>query len=221
MNELLTADSRALHEPFSAVLATQKPDDAFRWITDVLSVQSSNLRSSNSHLVAYTGSDLALDWFESHVGSPVSNHWGNGAALLGASWPRVAAWLQSDGPLTLMALDALFAYRKPAPNMAPLAQIAAPVLAEVPSSSEFEHAVLNVLKKHSTPRIKSSVEAVLRYSNEILRRDRRGVAVCDLPILFLNPEKFHNAAPILEQHDSVISGFRKSIQNLFGKSGLK
>ena len=221
MNELLTADSRALHEPFSAVLKTQTPDDAFRWITDVLSVQSSNLRSSNSHRVAYTGSEFALDWFESHVGSPVSNHWGTGAALLGVSWPRVAAWLHSDGPLTLMALDTLYAYRKPAPNMAPLAQIAAPVLAEVPGSSEFEHVVLNVLKKHSTPRVKSSVDAVLRYSSEILRCDRRGVAVRDLPILFLNPEKFHNAASVLDQQHSVTSGFRKSMQNLIGKSGLK
>lgn len=221
MNELLTADSRALHEPFSAVLAAQSRNDAFRWITSVLSVQSRNLRSSNSHLVAYTGSDLALNWFESHVGSPVSGHWGDGAALLGAPWPRIVAWLESDGPLAMMALDALIAFRKPAPNMAPLVQIAAPVLAQPPSIFEFEQTVLNALKTHDTPRIKNSVEAVLRNSTEILRGGRRGVAVYDLPMLFLNPEKFPNAAAILDQHTSVISEFRKSMYALIGKSGLK
>jgi hypothetical protein len=92
MTELLNADSRDLHEPFSTVLATRAPDARFDgWITALLATQSSNLRASNSHLVAYTGSNLALDWFESNVGSPASNHWGNGAALLGASWPRIAA----------------------------------------------------------------------------------------------------------------------------------
>ncbi|WP_256081368.1 hypothetical protein [Massilia sp. YIM B04103] len=160
MTELQNADARALHAPYSTVLATQAPDDAFRWISAVLSAQSSNLRSSNSHLVAYTGSDLALDWLEANVSSPVASQWGRGAALLGAPWPRVAAWLKSGGPLMLMGLDTLVAYRNPAPNMAPLAQIAAPVLSQAPSHSEFNEAVLDVLKAGSTPRIKSSVDAV-------------------------------------------------------------
>jgi hypothetical protein len=217
MNELLNADSRALHAPFATVLATQTADDAFRWITAVLAAQASNLRSSNSHLVAYTGSELALDWFESNVGSPVSNHWGAGAALLGAPWSRVAAWLEVGGPQMLMALDTLVAYRMPAPNMAPLVQIAAPFLAQAPSKLEFEQTVLGVLRIDSTPRIKSSVEAVMQYSGEILNRNCRAVAVYELPLLFLNPEKFENAEPILEQHDSVVSGFRKSIKALVGK----
>lgn len=221
MTELLNADSRELHGPFSTVLATKTPDEAFQWIAAVLSAQSNNLRSSNSYLVAYTGSDLALDWLESNVGSPVSNNWGNGAALLGAPWPRVAAWLHSGGPLMLMALDTLIAYRNPAPNMAPLAQIAAPVLSQAPSNSQFKEAVLDVLKAASTPRIKSSVEAVIRYSDEILSRKRRGVEVCDLPALFLNPEKFEHAEPILEQYDSIVSGLRKSIKALIDKDEPK
>lgn len=219
MNELLNADSRALYGPFATILATRTPDDAFRWIIDVLAVQSSNLRSSNSYLVAYTGSDLALDWFESTVASPVSNHWGSGAALLGAPWPRVAAWLKSGGPQMLMALDALIAYRNPAPNMAPLAQIAAPVLPDAPSLAQFEHAVLGALEVSSTPRIKSSVESVMKYSNEILRSGDRGVAVRELPNLFLNPDEFRGAPPILSMHESVVSGFRNSIKALIGKRG--
>ncbi|WP_223305804.1 hypothetical protein [Massilia sp. NR 4-1] len=216
MTELQNADARALHEPYSTVLATQTPDDAFRWISAVLSAQSSNLRSANSHLVAYTGSDLALDWLEANVGSPVASQWGSGAALLGAPWPRVAAWLKSGGPLMLMGLDTLVAYRNPAPNMAPLAQIAAPVLSQAPSHAEFKEAVMDVLKVASTPRIKSSVDAVIRYSDEILSPKRRGVAVCDLPSLFLNPEKFEHGEAILEKHNSVVSGIRNSLKSLIG-----
>lgn len=218
MNELLNADSRALHAPFSTVLATQTADEAFRWITAVLAAQSNNLRSSNSHLVAYTGNDSGLNWYEANVGSPVTDHWGNGAALLGVSWPRLATWLKAGGPQTLMALDALIAYRRPAPNMSPLARIAAPVLPEAPDKAEFERTLLDVLEKNSTPRIKSAVQTVMDYVEEILRRDNRGVAVGDLPLLFLNPEKFENAAPILEQHNSAISAMRLSFAALIDKS---
>ena len=218
MNELLNADSRALHAPFATVLATQTADEAFRWITAVLAAQTNNLRSANSHLVAYTGSDSGLNWYEANVGSPVTDHWGTGAALLGVPWPRVAAWLKSGGPRTLMALDALIAYRKPAPNMSPLARIAAPVLPEAPDKVEFERTLLDVLEKNSTPRIKSDMQTVMKYSEEILRRNNRGVAVGDLPLLFLNPEKFENAAPILDQHNSAIAAMRTSFAALIDKS---
>jgi len=214
MKELLYADSRALHGPFATILATQTPDNAFKWIVDVLAAQAGSLRSSNSHLVAYTGSELALEWFESTVASPVSNHWGTGAALLGASWPRVLSWLKSGGPQMLMALDTLIAYRRPAPNMAPLVQIAAPVLPEAPSLAEFEGALSSTLEASSTPRIKSAVESVLRLSGEILRGGNRGVAVSKLPKLYLNPDEFMYAQPILEQHESVVSGFRNALKGL-------
>lgn len=220
MNELFNADSRALHDPFATILATRTSDDAFRWIVNVLAAQSSSLRSSNSHLVAYTGSDLALDWYESAVASPVSDHWGSGAALLGASWPRVEAWLKAGGPQTLMALDTLIAYRKPAPNMAPLAQFAAPVLPDAPSLVQFEQAVLVTLEGSSTPRMKSSVESVIKYASEILRGGNRGVAVSELAQLFLNPEGFRGAQPILFQHGSVVSGIKNSISALLRKNGL-
>lgn len=219
MNELLNADSRALHGPFATILATRTPDDAFRWIVEVLATQSNNLRSSNSHLVAYTGSDLALDWFESTVGPPVSNHWGSGAALLGASWPRIAVWLKSGGPKMLMALDTLIAYRKPAPNMSPLAQIAAPVLPDAPSLADFEQAVLSSLELSGTPRTKNAVETAIKYSSEILRGGNRGVVICDLPNLYLNPDNFMGASRILDQHDSVVSGIRSAIKGFIKKNG--
>lgn len=216
-NELQHADSRALYEPFADVLLTQSRDDAFRWITGVLATQAGSLRSSNAELVAYSGSGLAIDWFEANVGSPVAGSWGVGAAMAGTPWPRISAWLDAGGPRMLMALDALRAYRKPAPNMSPLAQIAAPTLPQAPTASELEGALSRVLEQHNTPRIQAAVEAIRRYSGEILDRDRRGVEVHDLPRLYATPESFPAAGPILRKHEEILSGMQQAMDDVLGK----
>lgn len=212
--DLQNADSRALHEPLSQYLRESSPHTALAWLVGVLASQSPALRSSNSHLVAYTGCPEAIDWLEVTVASPVSTHWGQGAALLGTPWPRLKAWLAVGGPQQMMALDTLIAYRAPAQNMAPLAQIAAPALPEAPELSEY-HVTLNaVMSEASTPRIRKSVENALAYADEILSRRKRVVAVADLPLLFLQPEQFANASAILGQHEAVVSGMRQSIQDM-------
>jgi hypothetical protein len=116
-----------------------------------------------------------------------------------------------------MALDALVAYRAPAPNMAPLAQIAAPVLPDPPSLSEYQATLMAVLNEQTTPRIRKAVEAVLAYATETLSRENRGVSVADLPLLFLQPELFPNASDILSRHDTVITGVRQSVQDLLAQ----
>jgi|GEM_PF-1335332 len=212
--EFQKADSRALHEPFSQQLRENGQQIALSWLIEVLSRQSPNLRSSNSFLVAYTGCPEAIDWFEATVDSPVSSHWGEGAALLATPWSRIKLWLSSGGAKQLMALDTLIAYRAPAPNMSPLAQIVAAVLPDAPDIKEYEEVVASVITEGSSFRLKKSVESALAYSNEILSRQSRGVAVSDLPLLFLQPELFANASGILRQHEVVVSGMRQSIQNM-------
>lgn len=213
--DLQHADSRALHEPLSQYLRESSPLVALTWLVGVLTSQSPALRSSNSHLVAYTGSPEAIDWLDATVASPVSTHWGQAAALLATPWPRIKSWLAVGGPQQMMALDALIAYRAPAQNMAPLAQIAAPVLPEAPERSEYHATLKAVVSDASTPRIKNSVESALAYADEILLRKTRGVPVADLPLLFLQPEQFANASNILGQQEMIISGMRQSIQNVF------
>src|SRR4030095_6769528 len=117
--DLKNADSRALREPFVRCLVENGPYATFKWLTNVLATQSPSLRSSNSSLVAYTGCPEAIDWLEADVASPVTEHWGSAVALLDTPWPRLVSWLKTDGPRRLMALDALIAYRAPAPNMSP------------------------------------------------------------------------------------------------------
>lgn len=214
---LQNADSRALHEPFSKALGAGNPRAALAWLVGVLATQSANLRSSNSYLVAYTGCPEAIDWLEETVASPVTTHWGQGAALLGTPWPRIRNWLAAGGSQRLMALDTLIAYRTPAPNMAPLAQIAAPVLPDAPSLSEYQETFTAVLNEQTTPRIRKAVESVLANAAETLSRKSRGVSVADLPLLFLQPELFPNASQILGLHDTVISGMRQSVQDLLAQ----
>lgn len=215
--DLRSADSRALHEPLSKYLREAGPRVTFTWLVSVLGSQSPALRASNSYLVAYTGCPEAIDWLEVNVASPVTTHWGQGAALLGTPWPRIKAWLASGGPKQMMALDTLIAYRAPAPNMAPLAQIASPVLPEAPELNEYQASLNAVAAEASTPRIRQSVESALAYASEILSRKSRVVAVTDLPKLFLQPEQFANAAEILGQHNTIISGVRKSIQDMLAQ----
>lgn len=117
-----------------------------------------------------------------------------------------------------MALDALIAYRAPAPNMAPLAQIAAPVLPETPGVSEYETTLMSILEGQSTPRIRKAVECTLALSNEILTRKERGVPVADLPMLFLQPDLFPGASEVLGRHSAVTAGMRQSVQNMLAQS---
>jgi hypothetical protein len=215
--DLRNADSRALHEPLSQHLRESSPRAALAWLVGLLASQAPALRSSNSHLVAYTGCPEAIDWLEINVASPVTTHWGQGAALLGTPWPRLKIWLAAGGLQQMMALDTLIAYRAPAQNMAPLAQIAAPALPEAPELSEYQATLNAVITKTSTPRTRKSVESALAYADEILSRKKRTVAVADLPLLFLQPEQFANASEILGQHEAVISGMRQSIQGMLAQ----
>jgi hypothetical protein len=217
-DDLSTADSRGLHEPFATRLATIGAHATLMWLVNVLATQTAALRSSNVFLVAYTGCADAIDWLEGNVDSPVMDSWGRAAALLGTPWPRLADWLKFGGARQLMALDSLLACRAPAPNMAPLDQIAAPVLSDPPTREVFETTLAEVLRKGGSPRVRNAVQAILNGSSEILERRERGVSVADLPRLFLQPDAFPGAQPVLERHHEVTSGIRLSIQDLVDRS---
>jgi len=186
----------------------------------VLGIQRPGLRSSNCALVAYTGRPEALDWLEANVCSPVTHDWGDAAALLGVPWGRIAGWLEDGGPRQLMGLDALLAYRLPALNMAPLAQIAAPVLPDAPARDQLEARLNQVLRSRNNPRVQGVVTSILKHVDEILVRRDRGVAVVDLPKLCLHSEMLPEARPVLERHASVTASIRQSIKDMLHRIKL-
>lgn len=213
-DDLQFADSRALGAPFAQQLSNDPPDGALAWLTAILATQAPALRSSNAILLAYTGNPAAIDWIDANIGSPVAGAWGVAAALLGTPWPRILDWLQRGGPHRLMALDTLRAYRKPAVNMSPLEQIAAPVLPQAPTKTELELALAACLAASATPRIQAAATAIAEHADEILRCGPPGVAVADLPRLYLDPAPFKDALAILERHETVVGGMRENLQNL-------
>ena len=213
-NEYQFSDSRALSAPFAQQLSQQPPDGALAWLSAILATQAPMLRSSNAILLAYTGNPAAIAWIDANIGSPVAGQWGVAAALLDTPWPQIVDWLQRGGAHRLMALDTLLAYRKPAANMSPLEQIAAPVLPQAPARAELDTALAACLAASSTPRIQASIHAINKHVDEILRGGPRGVAVADLPRLYLDPAPFKDAPAILEQHEAVVGGMRQNLQNL-------
>ena len=213
-NALQFADSRALRAPFAQQLSSHPPDGALAWLTAVLATQAPALRSANAILLAYTGNPAAIAWIDANVGSPVAGQWGMAAALLGTPWPRIAGWLRQGGAHRLMALDALLAYRMPAVNMSPLEQIAAPVLPQAPARAELDATLAACLAASTTPRIEAAVTAIRSQAGDILRGGPRGVAVADLPRLYLDPAPFKDAPAILQRHETVAGGMRQNLQNL-------
>ncbi len=220
-HDLSNVDPRTLREYFCASLVERGPQDTFEWLTQVLAGQPANLRSMNCSFVAYTGIVEAIDWLEANVDSPVTESWGTAATLLGVPWPRVAGWLAAQDARQLMALDTLIAYRAPAPNMSPLHQIASPVLPEPPTEAVMEAILEDMLRTRSTPRIKKAIETIRSHAPEILRRADRKVPVKDLPRLYLQPEIYTHADPILRKHEEVVSGMRKSLQDLMDRFPIK
>lgn len=216
-HDFASMDDDALSDHFIARLEREGPRATFSWLMGVLDAQSPDLRSSCVRLLPYTGMVEGLDWLETRVGSPVTESWGVAAALLGVSWPRITTWLAEPTPGQLMALDALLAYRAPAPNMAPWHQIAAPVLPNAPPAADLEATLNRVLETRSTPRVKQSIAAIRDYAPEILRDTPRGVAVQDLPKLCLNTDAFSGAPEVIEGHQRVLSGVRRSLKALVSR----
>lgn len=212
--DLLQADLSDLSEPMAEMLRKQGAKETFNWLINILIQQSPALRSSNSKLLAYTGCSEAIDWIENNIESPLSTHWGEGAALLGVPWSKVKEWLGSDKNKKIMALDTLYTYRLPAQNMAPLTQIIAPVLEGAPSLEEFELTLDLLLEQGANPRMHQMVEAIKNHALEILTPRERGVLVRDLPKLFLDPEDFHGSKTVLVRHKNVLSSMRETLNNI-------
>ena len=217
--DLKEADSRQLSEPMEKMLIEHGAEATFTWLAELLSMQRPSLRSSNASLIAYTGHKDAIAWLENNVVSRVSTNWGEAVALLGADWNQIKGWLQSEKPKQLMALDALYAYRLPAPNMSGFAQIAAPSLENAPSEQELIFVLEETLSSGGNPRMRQTIERIMKYTPQIVEVRERGVKVSDLPKLYVDPESFENGKNILDQHEAIISNMRSSLRSLIEESG--
>ena len=81
-------------------------------------------------------------------------------------------------------------------------------------AGELDAALATCLAASATPRIQAAIASIDKHVDEILRGGPRGVAVANLPRLYLDPAPFRHAPGILEQHEAVVGGMRHNLQNL-------
>ena len=144
------AEASALCLPF---------EEGFDRVIQALEMMPQRERRTYCSSLASFHTERTLDWLEGHVSSPITDMWGRLAALSHFSWTRATKWLDAGRPLSLVALDALYACEN---HDTPLLRTFAPKLLE-PDTKEVMTAKLEqYVALDSAPRVKQKVAAILR-----------------------------------------------------------
>ena len=111
-------------------------------------------------------SEATLDWIERNISDPLAEDWGRLAAVSNLKWERVAKWLASGRPLSLVALDALKACGHY--NTLILKRFK-PKLLEPAPVHEMNAVLDGYLDRDSAPRVRSAVIAIRGNWERILK----------------------------------------------------
>lgn len=114
--------------------------------------------------LAYFRSPRVLDWIEDNVFEPITESWGYLAAASSLDWPRVARWLDSGRPLSLIAIDALLAIICP---RTPLLRRFQPKLQGLPEMLTVKEALAQYRERDAVPRVQQRMDAVLSNLTEL------------------------------------------------------
>lgn len=117
-----------------------------------------------SGALSWFRSESTLDWIERNISDPLVEDWGRLAAESNLKWERVARWLASGRPLSLVALDALIACCHY--NTEILKRLA-PKLLEPAPIDEMTAALYEYLDRDSAPRVRKAIEVIVDYWDEI------------------------------------------------------
>ena len=102
-------------------------------------------------------SEATLDWIERNISDPLVEDWGRLAAVSNLKWERVAKWLASGRPLSLVALDALIACWH---YNTPILIRCAPKLLEPAPVDEMNATLDDYLDRDPVPRVRKAVLAI-------------------------------------------------------------
>jgi hypothetical protein len=109
-------------------------------------------------------SEATLEWIERKISDPLVEDWGCLAAASNLRWERVARWLASGRPLSLVALDALIACWHYDTGI--LKQLA-PKLLEPAPIDEMNAALNEYLDRDSAPRARKAIAAIVSNWDQI------------------------------------------------------
>jgi hypothetical protein len=110
-------------------------------------------------------SEVTLDWIERNISDPLLEDWGRLAAVSNLKWERVAKWLASGRPLSLVALDALIAcWHYNTPILKQFAKLleAAPV-------NEMNAVLNQYLSSDSSPRVRRAIASIASNWEQICK----------------------------------------------------
>ncbi len=123
-----------------------------------------------SLLLAPFGSRRTLKWMETHQGLVLDTDWGRVAAVSHFSWPTANRWLETQGPLAAIALDAIAACSKcQSLGQGPLY----PVLEDRPPVDEMLSVLRDFAASDPEPRARRRLDEVLDIiaGGELNKRD--------------------------------------------------
>jgi hypothetical protein len=140
------------------------PEGFQRVIHELDTMTPREVRFSCSAL-AYFCAEKTLDWLEIHVSAPVTETWGRLAAVSQLSWVRVTKWLDQGRPLSLVALDALYACGH---YDTPLLRKLAPKLLEPDTRERMTARLERYAAQDPVPRVQQKVAAITNQWDAIL-----------------------------------------------------
>lgn len=111
------------------------------------------------YALGYFRSAKTLDWIETNITEPITESWGNLAALSNADWPRLESWLLRGRPLSHVAIDTLRAIqRMPAQTL-----IERRVrLDSLPSQTQLHDVLERYARLDPVPRVRQRIDSILK-----------------------------------------------------------
>lgn len=111
-------------------------------------------------------SEAALDWIEQNISDPLVEDWGRLAAVSNLKWERMAKWLASGRPLSLVALDALIACWH---YDTPILKQFAPKLLEAAPVNEMNAVLNQYLESDTAPRVRKAIASIVGNWEQICK----------------------------------------------------
>jgi hypothetical protein len=120
------------------------------------------------HALSELRDERILDWIERNAVPPTTFEWGTAVACNKPTWKRLAKWLDSGRPMSLVALDALQNCGEFDPEtMSGIFQEVSPKVRDPVSLKAVRKRLEEYKRKDSVPRVEKAVDLLLENLEKI------------------------------------------------------
>jgi len=142
--------------------------EGFDRVVSALDLESPGCRRDLAMSLAFFKSTEALDWIEHHVSEPITEAWGELAAVSRFSWTRAEKWITAGRPLSLVAVDALATIANP---KSPLLRDLQPRLYDPSDPDMFREVLSAYAQSDRAPRVEKRTISLLANAHSLLERE--------------------------------------------------